>query len=185
MTEQLHLHFSLSCTGEGNGNPLQCSCLENPRDGGAWWAAVYEVAQSRTWLKWLSSSIQCLVSTKYYLLNIFFILFIFYFWPGSLWDLSSPTMDWIQAIAVKALSPKHWTTRELWSTILNFLPVVTPIKYYHNLHFPGNRDTERLTCPNHTASKYGAEIQTQTPVCLSESVLTTATHLFLEHLLYV
>ena len=40
-TERLHFHFSLSCTGEGNGNPLQCSCLENPRDGGAWWAAVY------------------------------------------------------------------------------------------------------------------------------------------------
>ena len=56
MTEQLHFHFSLSCIGEGNGNPLQCSCLENPRDGGAWRAAVYGVAQSRTWLKWLSSS---------------------------------------------------------------------------------------------------------------------------------
>ena len=55
-TERLHFHFSLSCTGEGNGNPLQCSCLENPRDGGAWWAAVYGVAQSRTRLKWLSSS---------------------------------------------------------------------------------------------------------------------------------
>ena len=55
-TEQLHFHFSLSCIGEGNGNPLQCSCLENPSDGGAWWAAVYGVAQSRTWLKWLSSS---------------------------------------------------------------------------------------------------------------------------------
>ena len=54
-TERLHLHFSLSCTGEGNGNPLQCSCLENPRDGGAWWAAVYAVTQSWTWLKWLSS----------------------------------------------------------------------------------------------------------------------------------
>ena len=48
--------FSLSCIGEGNGNPLQCSCLENPRDGGAWWAAVYGVAQSRTRLKQLSSS---------------------------------------------------------------------------------------------------------------------------------
>ena len=55
-TEQLHFHFSLSCIGEGNGNPLQCSCLENPRDGGAWWAAVYGVTQSRTRLKWLSSS---------------------------------------------------------------------------------------------------------------------------------
>ena len=56
MTERLHFHFSLSCTGEGNGSPLQCSCLQNPRDGGAWWAAVYEVAQSRTRLKQLSSS---------------------------------------------------------------------------------------------------------------------------------
>ena len=56
MTEPLHFHFSLSCTGEGNGNPLQCSCLENPRDWGAWWAAVYGVAQSQTRLKRLSSS---------------------------------------------------------------------------------------------------------------------------------
>ena len=55
-TERLHFHFSLSCPGEGNGNPLQCPCLENPRDGGAWWAAVYGVAQSRTRLKRLSSS---------------------------------------------------------------------------------------------------------------------------------
>ena len=54
-TEWLHFHFSLSCIGEGNGNPLQCSCLENPRDRGAWWAAVW-VAQSRTRLKRLSSS---------------------------------------------------------------------------------------------------------------------------------
>ena len=53
---KLHFHFSLSCIGEGNGNPLQCSCLENPRDGGAWWAAVFGVAQSRTRLKWFSSS---------------------------------------------------------------------------------------------------------------------------------
>ena len=54
-TERLHYHFSLYCIGEGNGNPLQCSCLENPRDGGAWWAAVYGVTQSRTRLKRLSS----------------------------------------------------------------------------------------------------------------------------------
>ena len=50
-TENLHFHFSLSCIGEGNGNPLQCSWLENPRDRGAWWAAVYGVAQSQTQLK--------------------------------------------------------------------------------------------------------------------------------------
>ena len=56
---RLHFHFSLSCTGEGNGSPLQCSCLENPRDGGAWWAAVYGVAQSRTQLNRLSSSRVC------------------------------------------------------------------------------------------------------------------------------
>ena len=55
MIEQLHFHFSLSVTGEGNGNPLQCSCLENPRDGGAWCAAVYGVAQSRIRLKQLNS----------------------------------------------------------------------------------------------------------------------------------
>ena len=55
-TEQFHFHFSLSCIGEGNGNPLQCSCLENPMDRGAWWGAVYGVAQSRIRLKRLSSS---------------------------------------------------------------------------------------------------------------------------------
>ena len=55
-TERLHFHFSLSCIGEGNGNPLQRSCLENPRDGGAWWVAVYGVSQGQTRLKRLSSS---------------------------------------------------------------------------------------------------------------------------------
>ena len=55
-TEWLQFHFSLSCIGEGNGNPLQCSCLENPRDGGAWWTAIHGVAQNRTRLKRLSSS---------------------------------------------------------------------------------------------------------------------------------
>ena len=56
MTERLHFHLSLSCIGEGNGNPLQCSSLENPRDRGTWWAAIYRVAQSWTQLKRLSSS---------------------------------------------------------------------------------------------------------------------------------
>ena len=61
MIERLHFHFSLSCIGKGNGNPLQCSCLENPRDRGAWWAAVSGVAQSWTRLKRRSSSSSILV----------------------------------------------------------------------------------------------------------------------------
>ena len=63
MTERLHSHFSLSCIGERNGNPLQCSCLENPRDGGACWTPVYGVAQSRIQLKRLSSS-KHIIKTK-------------------------------------------------------------------------------------------------------------------------
>ena len=67
-TERFHFDFSLSCIGGGNGNPLQCSCLENPRDGGAWWAAVYGVAQSWTRLKRLSSS------SSIYLLELYVIM---------------------------------------------------------------------------------------------------------------
>ena len=63
MTERVHFHFSLSCLGEGSDNPLQCSCLENPRDRGTWWAAVYGVAQSRTRLKRLSSSSSSRISS--------------------------------------------------------------------------------------------------------------------------
>ena len=74
MTDQLPFHFSLSSIGEGNNNPLQCSCLENPRDGGAWWAAVYGVTQSQTRPKWLSSSSSsCLVKKTPF-------LFPFYRW---------------------------------------------------------------------------------------------------------
>ena len=67
-TERLHFHFSLSCIGEGNGNPLQCSCLENLRNGEAWRAAVYGVAQSRTRLKRLSSSSSSRSATLNYFL---------------------------------------------------------------------------------------------------------------------
>ena len=67
-TEQLPFHFSLSCTGEGNSNPLQCSCLENPRDGGAWWAAVYGVTQNRKRLKPLSSSSSIMNRTSFVVL---------------------------------------------------------------------------------------------------------------------
>ena len=84
-TKRLPFHFSLSCFGEGNGNPLQCSCLENPRDGGVWWAAVSGVAQSRTRLKRLcSSSSKCKLENVFvtqkgftYLCVIFILLFPF------------------------------------------------------------------------------------------------------------
>ena len=77
-TEWLHFHFSLSCIGEGNGNPLQCSCLENPRDAGAWWAAIYGVAQSRTRLRRLSSSsLQQICSWTTPVVGVF--LFLSYF----------------------------------------------------------------------------------------------------------
>ena len=80
-TERLHVHFSLSCIGEGNGDPLQCSCLENPRDSGAWWAAVYGVTQSRTQLKWLSSNAflnyYCDISFTWFVLSGFSLLQVF------------------------------------------------------------------------------------------------------------
>ena len=76
-TERLHFHFSSSCIGAGNGNPLQCSCLENPRDGRAWWAAVYGVAQSRTRLKQLSSS------SSSFFLNLFLLGISFSYHPSS------------------------------------------------------------------------------------------------------
>ena len=77
MTERLHFHFSLSCTGEGNGNPLQCSCLENPWDGGAWWATVYGVTQNRTLSKRLSSSSSIHTYIYIYIL-IFFSIMVYH-----------------------------------------------------------------------------------------------------------
>ena len=81
MTKWLHFHFSLSCIGEGNGNPLQCSCLENPRDGEAWWAAVYGVTRSRTRLKWLSNSNYIQVNKIVF--ELFHISFSCILEPGS------------------------------------------------------------------------------------------------------
>ena len=80
-TERLDFHFPLSCLGEGNGNPLQCSCLENPRDGGAWWAAVSGVTQSWTRLKRLSSS-----SSNFYF-SLFNSTYIIYLVISSYHDL--------------------------------------------------------------------------------------------------
>ena len=94
MTERLHFHFSLWCIGEGNGNPLQCSCLENPRDGGAWWAAFYGVTQSRTRLKWLSSSSSssCTDGPTSHFWNTFFLLHNSFAWLA--WVALFEPADW-------------------------------------------------------------------------------------------
>ena len=102
-TEWLHFHFSLSCIGEGSGNPLQCSCLENPRDGGAWWAAVYEVAQSRTWLKRLSSSSSIVLSEQ--LLNLGLKRWLRIWgshYRGSKWKMDTICLCWTIFIETKA-----------------------------------------------------------------------------------
>ena len=83
MTERHHFHFSLSCFGEGNGNPLQCSCLENPRDGGAWWAAIYGVTQSRSRLKRLSSSSMIILPMLIIIPRLLYSGFSFSFWKKS------------------------------------------------------------------------------------------------------
>ena len=109
MTERLHFHFSLSCIGEGNGGPLQCSCLENPRDGGAWWAAAYGVAQSRTRLKRQQQQQQLLeLSAFQVFISVLQIASLFkqvnYFcWPYS---VPPPTLN--------RLSFKHWD--KTWHT---------------------------------------------------------------------
>ena len=88
-TEGLPFHFTLSCIGEGNGNPLQCSCLENPRDGEAWWAAVSGVAQNWTRLTWLSSSRNSAVILSFCSLcvNVFFSLWLLIKLSQSFWEI--------------------------------------------------------------------------------------------------
>ena len=110
MTERLHFHFSLSCIGEGNGNPLQCSCLENPRDGGAWWVAIYGVTQSWTRLKWLSSSSSSGLMV--------FIQIQFTWNPWILTNLTWQRCDWFEdfrmgssCIRVGPESSELWGTR--------------------------------------------------------------------------
>ena len=103
-TEQLHFHFSLSCTGEGNGNPLQCSCLENPRDGRAWWAAIYGVTQSRTQLMWLSSR---QASLSFHVL----CLLVFFSKEGAIIPFISWSSSWFFFLIVKS---NFW-----WMSVIN------------------------------------------------------------------
>ena len=114
-TGRLHFHFSLSCTGEGNGNPLQCSCLENPRDGGAWWAAIYGVTQSRTWLKQLSSSSSiCLGKMSSLCLNMTILALIRIAIYRKRWEtIVAQTMwqhsEWKRVeLITQEIFPTHW-----------------------------------------------------------------------------
>ena len=116
MTEWLHFHFSLSCVGEGYGDPLQCSCLENPRDGGAWWAAVYGVAQSRTRLKRLSSSSSFLWWTGY-ILGLSSLVLCFTYSLESRWY---QWMYW-EAMDVIQDRPRSMSSMRLESTIYGLL----------------------------------------------------------------
>ena len=109
MTERLHFHFSLLCTGEGNGNPLQCSCLENHRDGGAWWAALSGVAQSRTRLKRLSSSVYTHTHTHTHI------------YVASLIAQSVKNLPAIQEIWVQFLGPEDPLEKK-WQSTPVFLP---------------------------------------------------------------
>ena len=108
MTEQLHFHFLLSCTGEGNGNPLQCSWLENPR---AWWASVYGLPQNRTRLKQLSSSSSSTDLFK----KIRDTKGIFHAKKGSIKDRNS--MDLTETEEIKKNTWKNYTKKVLMTRI--------------------------------------------------------------------
>ena len=123
-TEGRHFHFSLSRIGKGNGNPLQCSCLENPKDGGAWWAAVYGVAQSRTRLKWLSSSIRYFISEKAMATHSSTVAWEIPWTedPGRLQSMGSGRIghDWATSLSLSLFTFMHW--RGKWQPTPAFLP---------------------------------------------------------------
>ena len=120
-TERLPFHFSLSCLGEGNGNPLQCPCLENPRDRGAWWAAIYGVVQSRTWLKRLSSSSSLGFKTS----SLAFVFPVLgtrgSFWVFAVaitslfafWQLSSVVIPVVSFLWIASRAPVSWLDPDL------------------------------------------------------------------------
>ena len=135
-TERLHFHFSLSCIGEGNGNPLRCSCLENPRDRGAWWAAVSGVTQSRTRLKWRSSSSSLLQLLQLWVpgymdlwirpLNNRIFIMIFY-WNIVMWKYSE-THRYFQINSYKLL--KMWSNFESITHLLYKMNYSKLIDFY-------------------------------------------------------
>ena len=119
MTERLHFHFSLWCIGEGNGNPLQCSCMENPRDRGPWWAAVYRVTQSRTRLKWLSG----LAGKDYVLIQVW----------NCCWEVTVKPETTFPSLPCIKLIPHDWSQLMEWDQSFLFY---TWQCTYVNLNFP-------------------------------------------------
>ena len=123
-------------SGEGNGNPLLCSCLENPRDGGAWWAALYGVAQSRTRLKRLSSS-----SWGFIYLFIYLFLFLFFFNPPPS-SLPIPSLWVVPVHQPQASSIVHWTWTGISFNTWHFicfnaiLPNLPTLSLSHRVHKP-------------------------------------------------
>ena len=152
MTERLHFHFSLSCIGEGNGIPLQCSCLENPRDGGACWAAVYGVAQSRTQLKRLSSSSSSMLLLQPKLFIVPFIFLVIKRGKTSFLFLCSNSISLflIQPFEVWFIYNKLAST---WSVQFNdFDRCELPWNYCHNQHTRKFNQPQRfLTLSDHRA----------------------------------
>ena len=136
-TERLHFQFSLSCIGEGNGNPLQCSCQENPSDGGAWWAAVYGVAQSRTRLKRLSSSSSSSSSSMRYssLTSIYFThssvcmpILLFQYTPPSPSQVCScisiPALQICSSVPLGPYSFKAMKANVQFSSVIQSCPTI-------------------------------------------------------------
>ena len=127
------LHFSLSHIGEGNGNPLQCSCLENPRDGGVWWAAIYGVAQSRTWLKWLSSSNNSILKSRDIILPTKVHLVKAMVFPVVMYGCESWTVKKAECQRIDAFElwwwrrllrvpwTARWSNHQFWRSALGFL----------------------------------------------------------------
>ena len=124
MTERLHFHFSLSCTGEGNGNPLQCSCLENPRDRGAYWAAVFGVSQSWTRLERLSSSSSSRPVQLSYFQSLSCVRLFVTPWTAAHQASLSITNSWLKFMSIKSVMPfNHLFSVVLLSSHLQSFPV--------------------------------------------------------------
>ena len=126
--ERIHFHFSVSCIGEGNGNPLQCFCLENPRDTGAWWAAIYRVAQSQTRLKRHSSSIEMHEQLAYF--GDYFLLLLLVFQLL----LFSPNSEGYISVEFSSVAPSCLTLRDPMNRSTPGLPVHHQLPEFTQTH---------------------------------------------------